>query len=295
MLGAMRIALLAALVVVVPSAAHAWSNQGHMATAAIAYDRLRASDPAAIAAVVRIMAAHPQAAGFARALRGVAPGERDRRLFMLIARWPDDIRGTGFDRPKWHYQGAIVTGWSGLRFEVGEAARAFAAVRRVAGDPHAPATVRAVALCWLFHITGDMQQPLHAGHRMDARFAQTDRLGTIGHVRQADDSDQTLHQLWDHALDNGAGPARDGAARIAAAARAIAILHDAHAGDFAAWTAESRALARRVAYVGVDEASPAGTPPPVSRAYLDRMRRVALLRLGQGGARLANVLAATVW
>ena len=37
-------------------------------------------------------------------MAGMSEQDQDRFLFMLAARWPDDIRGdSAFDHPLWHY------------------------------------------------------------------------------------------------------------------------------------------------------------------------------------------------
>ena len=59
----------------VPDRAFAWLAPGHMATGAIAYDALERRDPAAVAAIVVIEAAHPDDTRFDRLLAAcrVAP------------------------------------------------------------------------------------------------------------------------------------------------------------------------------------------------------------------------------
>src|SRR4051794_7889449 len=92
----------------------------------IAFDRLGARRPSAIAAIEALMAQHPDHARFDSALAGLAGVERDRRLFALMARWPDDIRGTPYDHPHWHHQLRVVVGWFVLRgARFGEADHAF--------------------------------------------------------------------------------------------------------------------------------------------------------------------------
>jgi len=152
------------IILIVASPAHAWSNQGHMATGAIAYDLLAQRDPAAIAAVERLIDSHPDRARFDSALAGLEGPARTRRMFELIARWPDDIRGTGYTHPGWHHELRVVAGsrlFRGIR--LGQADHGFRTALHLLSNPHADPGRRAVALCWLFHIVGDMHQPLHAG------------------------------------------------------------------------------------------------------------------------------------
>lgn len=265
-----------------------------MATGAIAYDRLAATDPQAVQAVVAIMAKHPDAKRFERNLAGLSGSARDRALFMWMARWPDDIREGPWDRPKWHYYATGAGGWTWLmRFRVGEADTAFAANLATLRNAAAPAADRAVAACWVFHITGDMQQPLHTGLRVDRHFLQSDRLGTVAWVRaRAGGEPIELHQLWDHALDRPL-PEFDGAVALARAAEAVPLTPDQRsAANFDQWFAESFALAKRLGYTadGMAATAEPADAPVVSTPYLKRMRALSLVRVAQGGERLAHVL-----
>lgn len=275
-----------------PAAALAWSNQGHMATGAVTYDALARTDPAAVRVIAAIMASHPDRARFDRNLAGLTGAQRDRMLFEYMARWPDDVRDTKWDRPKRHYWLRIVSGATFIPIVAGQARAAHADNLAIALDPKRPAADRAVALCWLFHITGDMHQPLHAGHRVSWRFPLSDRAATIAWTRTAPRGTPIeLHQVWDHAADLP-GNERTGAADIARRAeRRVPPVPD-HATAFAAWTAESFSLARKFAYRGAAMQStrdPAAGPvlPP---SYLADARVIAERRIGQAGSRLAGLL-----
>src|SRR5689334_8326484 len=78
--------------------ARAWDAAGHMAVAALAYDRLT---PRARAAVDALLARHPDYAAWTA---GVLTGRRGRVAFERAATWPDDVRRTPDDRPLWHYE-----------------------------------------------------------------------------------------------------------------------------------------------------------------------------------------------
>jgi S1/P1 Nuclease len=294
----MKTHLLAALLALAPGHAFAWSNQGHMATGAIAYDTLSARDPAAVAAIVAIMERHPDRARFDAALKGLSGDARTRVMFQYMARWPDDIRPTPYSRPDWHYHARIVSGGTAFTFKVGDADKAFAGSLQVLRDPKATPAAKAIALCWLFHITGDMQQPLHAGHRISWRFPFTDRLGTIAWVkRSAAEPPVEFHQLWDHALDRP-GDERAGAEAIAASLRRVAMRADQEAvggtpGDLIRWFTESSSLARDLAYAPETLAAtrdPAAAPV-MPASYITRMQSVSRFRVAQGGRRLANLMA----
>ena len=293
------VALLVGLLWLVGSPARAWLGDGHMATGALAYDALMRRDPQAAAAVLRLMRAHPDRARFDANLGALEGPARDRRTFELMARWPDEVRRTPYDRDSWHYDQKVVSGVRyALPFGFGGARRAFGAELRRLRDSRAPAGDRAVALCWLLHIVGDMHQPVHAGLWMDARFPLTDEGGNRSWIRAAPgEPPQKLHWFWDSA----GGLARLHLESPAALEAAIAQAHpddgrpaQAEAADYDGWVAESRELARAVAYRrgalflgrSPEEArpAPADYQAQVQAASLERLalasRRTAALLVG---------------
>lgn len=297
--------LLVLVALAMPARALAWSNAGHMASGAIAYDRLAAHNPAALRAVLAIMAQHPDAARFTRNLGSSTGHERERLMFEWMARWPDDIRPTPWSHPEWHYQGHVASGWTWFPYVAGDAAKAFDQNAAIAFDPKQPAGERAIALCWLFHLTGDIQQPLHAGHRMTWRWMLTDRLGTIAFVRPNEgDQPLELHQYWDHAAEDAPIDARLGdtaaAAELAARAERFPRVPPDRTGGlplharFAAWTDESRVLAGIFAYRGatLDAGKDRASAPVLGPVANARAKALATIRIATAGERLATLLSA---
>lgn len=283
-----------------PAPALAWNDQGHMATGDIAYDALSARDPKAVAAIVALMQSHPDRAVFERQLTGLTGKARERRLFALMARWPDDARGSPNDRPEWHYALKVASSWRFvLPITVGGANKAFREQLAIARDPRAPRAARAVALCWIMHIVGDQHQPLHAGHWISWQFPKTDRAGTMAFVRWAPGGASVdLHEFWD-GVPNRPGGREVGSEALAAGAEA------AHprppAGELGAdpykalqgWERESWMLAKTVAYQnGALATGKARAEAPVlPKGYWTRARDLADLRVATAGYRLADVLA----
>lgn len=288
---------LAAVLLSTANPALAWNNQGHMATGTIAYDTLARSNPETIATIVAIMRAHPDHARFERALGSLAGPARDRRLFALMARWPDDIRKTAYDRPDWHYAAKIVSGWTLFApFTAGKAIDQFASQLALARDAGATPAARAIALCWVFHITGDMHEPLHAGHSMTWRFPLTDRLGTIAWVRAPDGRPVSLHEFWDSGADL---PGAETAAAEALAQRSEHLIGPAAkplsataAVQFATWVAQSRALAAIMVYRGavLDASDNPATAPLLPASYVEATRTLSERRIGEGGQHIATVV-----
>lgn len=246
------------------------------------------------------MAAHPDRARFARELGAATGPARDRLLFEFMARWPDDIRRTPYDRPDWHYQVRIV-GPAGavLAFHNGRAEDAFLAQLAIARDGRARPGDRAVALCWVLHLVGDMHQPLHAGHLLSPRFPLTDRAGTVAWVRRAPSAaPEELHLFWDRAGDQPGGDVAGAEAlALKAAARTPATSVPPLAGPPRAamdgWASDSRGLALHDAYEDgrFEGAATPAEAPVLAPAYLARAHDLALERIGEAGVRLAQVLA----
>jgi len=289
---------LAIAFLIVAQPAYAWRNQGHMATGLIAYDRLATRDPAAIGAIEALMAQHPDRERFDSALAGLEGAERARRLFALMARWPDDIRATRWNHTHWHHQLRVVVGWKAFRGpRIGEADFAFRHNLRILRNPQISPSRRAIALCWIFHVVGDMHQPLHAGHRQDKHFPLTDFAGSKGWVRRtADAAPETFHHFWDSPADR---PGEDlaGAEAIAAAVESNPPAVDPPGSDpvaaYRSWVAESERIAAEDAYPGAMEAEgtsreKAGTLRP---DYVEHARAIGERRIGEAGERLAGLLA----
>src|SRR6185295_6827439 len=81
------------LTLIIAAPAPAWNKAGHMVSGAIAAAALKQDNPATFAKVVELLKAHPQyAERWSKRLEDAPDGDRDLMLFMLAARWPDDIR-----------------------------------------------------------------------------------------------------------------------------------------------------------------------------------------------------------
>ena len=195
-------------VLVTVSSAIAWNKAGHMVSGAIAYADLQQTHPQMLAQVVALLKTHPHFETMWKpklTQSFVPPDERDLLLFMLAARWPDDIRGdTAFHHGVWHYinfpykpagQPESVQTVGPLLENVLSAYQANLDIVRgaVPGD-------RAVALCWIFHLIGDVHQPLHTVALFTTQFPapEGDRGGTRFYIRVTPANRTiSLHAFWD--------------------------------------------------------------------------------------------------
>lgn len=299
--------VMAAAAIALPAAsASAWTRPGHMVAAAIAYDELMREDPRLVTEILRLLAAHPDPGPFQVAIDRTEGAERDRRLFLQMARWPDDVRGGSHDHPTWHYRlipiadvGAATPAASAK----GSGVEALALNLSVARDPRAPAADRAVALCWILHLVADFHQPLHSAERVGPAWPQGDEGGSKVFVRdQISGKPVSLHWFWDDSIS------RDGSAAAAFAkardlnarfprARFAAQLSPpvARADASSRWLGESHDLAATLGYRpdGPRATSPETAVPPAP-AYLQAVEQAAEQRLALSGYRLADLLKHTL-
>jgi hypothetical protein len=285
------------------SAAMAWSRPGHMLTAAIAYEELRAQDPRVLEQIIALAERHPDRGAFEVAIGGARGEERGRRIFLELARWADDTRGSIHDHPTWHYSSrplinkASPPPSSADDVPPGSAIEAFALNFSVASDARAPQSERAVAVCWVFHLVGDMHQPLHSVSQFSKRFPTGDRGGNFQYVRDPQTNEPvTLHWFWDDAASREDAPdevmrrAEDLMRRLPRA-QFKELKPFKGAGDFTTWAEESYQLAESAAYgpelQASDTADQASKP---SQRYLELSTQVAEQRLTLASYRLTDVL-----
>jgi S1/P1 Nuclease len=153
---------------VLPFPASAWNIHGHMLSGIIAYQVLQQENPPTIEKVKAVLEKHPWYANQWQArFQDVPNAERDLMLFMQAARWPDDVRtqDKAQNKPSWHYinlpfkpegQPASVQIRDPEPVNILTALAENESKVRNENDAERKAT----ALAWLFHLVGDIHQPL---------------------------------------------------------------------------------------------------------------------------------------
>jgi len=214
------------------SPAHAWNATGHRMTAEIAFNRL---DVELQLRVVSVLQQHPRfAEDFAAAMPDkIKRGSDEKRNLWIFERasiWPDIVPGQGelardeYHRGTWHYinlpvfltpedendlRGKLQQN-TALRFDpplerglnIVQALQGNLAVWR---DAAASESDKAVALCWILHLTGDLHQPLHTVALFSrAYFPAGDRGGNNIRIPQ-DPKPTNLHAVWDDLPNEFAG------------------------------------------------------------------------------------------
>lgn len=297
-----RFAVALCIVALFVQNAAAWNKAGHMLTAAIAYQVLKAEHPETIKKVVALLKEHPHFEEmWVDRLENVNEAQRDEYLFMLAARWPDDVRGDpDFHMEKWHYVNfpykpdgqpewveTAPPEWENV-------IRAYGLNKtRVAEEDDVEE--RAIALCWLFHLDGDVHQPLHVTALFRTDFPHGDRGGTRFYIRH-EGSTLSLHKFWDDSVMRSEryrsvhNRASGFVQRPEFQRDQLPELADTHFENWA--EIESIKLAREVAYNhgklagSLDESS----APALPSGYAGKAKPVAERRVMVAGYRLADTL-----
>ena len=232
-----NILLTGLLFFVAPWVAQGWNSTGHRMVAVIAWVQL---DVQTRAKVVQILKKHERfdkdfEDHMSEKIEMSNQATRDMWIFAHAATWPDIVRRfSGEDHDKyhhsyWHYINEPVflscndkkyfqkdpddptagydilvdlnKEWSsGMRLKELNIIQALIRSTSCMKRPTAPAREKAIELCWIFHLVGDLHQPLHSTALFSARgFPTGDRGGnsikltTLGN----------LHSLWDSRAGTG--------------------------------------------------------------------------------------------
>ncbi|MCA1816124.1 MAG: S1/P1 nuclease [Acidobacteria bacterium] len=279
-----RLAPLAlSLLLVMQSSALAWDEAGHMLVSAIAYERLNPVAKAKVDALSKTI----------RFCGRTYDGTN-------LGAWMDDIRAdsTHDDLRVWHYVDIPV--FDGVPPDpklqpdkenaVARLNWAVESLRKGTGADKKDAEL----LGYVFHLVGDLHQPLHAATRVTAAHKEGDAGGNQFKLANVPEVDN-LHAYWDAAagafnfwrpdrpLNNFERRRFDAYARQLVAAYPADSLPEAKVLDPQKWAEESNQLAREVAYALPENSQP-------SAAYEAKAQDVARRRIALAGYRLANLL-----
>jgi len=187
----------------------AWDHPGHMTTAAIAFSEIEQARPDLIDKIGLLFLAHPDTAPFWVAAGEAKGRERVRRMFIECARWADDSKFRPNDRLTWH-----SARWAIVAEDAPPEARAAAAARNgkpvgqaieavnlnfaMISNHESPPPERALGLCWVLHIVGDIHQPMHVSDLFSTDFPTGNAAATLSYVADPiGDTTMPLHILWD--------------------------------------------------------------------------------------------------
>ncbi|MDP6443404.1 MAG: S1/P1 nuclease, partial [Pirellulaceae bacterium] len=317
--------LLLALVAAPCSNASGWNETGHWLIACIAYDSMSAELRSELVKTIRSHERFQQdfLEAMPRSVRAADKATEDKWIFLRAAVWPDVARGFDddgkrrFHRSRWHYVNRPVFLSAADRVLLAGAgdqalslpadydehdlnvAQAFERSVAIFRDRRNSPRQRAIHLCWILHLAGDMHQPLHAGSLFTpGRFRESDRGGNLIPVGP----EQSLHGLWDGLLgkDKTTQEVSAAAFRLAHDARRQRCVRAASRElDWKKWLAESQRLADENVYndairdtVSQFERKRDDSLPLIklSDDYLANARRLAKNQVLLGGLRLKGVL-----
>lgn len=275
---------------VLSQAAAAWGPLGHRAVGAVADALLT---PGARAEVARLLADDRD--------RDSRPS--GRTTLAEASLWADEIRGTGADRPTWHYDnmpvcGAVPADRAWCPRQQCASGRLEPLLAQLA-DRNRPPAERRDALKWIAHLVGDLHQPLHA-----ADYAQGGNLIHVELAGRSSSTPWTLHAAWDvrlvaSALHAGTAQWPPQSALRALIARARRLPKEERETPVDQWLAESNRLARQVAldypqFACQRSPSVPSQPVRLSAQYQRLAQRVITAQLALAGARLATLLNRTL-
>ncbi|MCA1594546.1 MAG: S1/P1 nuclease [Acidobacteria bacterium] len=295
--------VLVSLLLMPCASAMAWHDNGHMIVAQIAYLRLT---PDAKARVDKLLVTPQGKTPLIHLCAGYYTPETCEKTYdpVTIAVWMDDFRGDSLTEPyaPWHYinfnpffDGIPVRAGVGPEPEnvLARINWAVNTLRKGTGRDKSDAEV----LGFLFHLAGDVHQPLHTSTRYTAAHPDGDAGGNLFPIQMPPDAHiKNLHAFWDAAggLFGYASPHRPldaaGQARIRQLAKEVMKANPAETFselkdlDPHTWVTESNMLARQFVYAGIKE----GETP--SQAYTEQAQKISSRRIALAGYRLAAVL-----
>lgn len=313
--------LVGALVALVaPPRAEAWNATGHMTVAKLAWDRLSAGQRDA---VYQLLLQHPHVEEFFR--KNPRPPEVSEAewFFLNASTWPDWLRGyVNSKRPE---DQAIGKYHKGPRHYINlplinpaDAAMfkdrnldppqenivtALADYMKQMQDPKLPGADRAVALCWLLHLVGDIHQPLHCVAFFSKEYPDGDLGGNLRWVKSQQQPTR-LHAFWDDLLGRNSKYSEiKSHAEVLTRADydrekfADRLKHQ----QYMEWAEEGLVLARKYAYLngklpglmlpsGKDTGGKTQAAPDVPEGYTEEARRIARQQIALAAWRLGDLL-----
>jgi hypothetical protein len=317
-------ALFTSLTLLSLQGAFAWDSVGHRVSAAIANNYLSGNSKTEL---LKILQQHPryQQDFLEQMPASIARGSEEVRFVWLLGQaafWPDITRGLPevererYNRANWHYiDGAWLRGQAQIQGNTyigvapfddiagknAQSIRNEASVDNVMAaldyntvllaDSQASLPQRAVALCWVLHLIGDIHQPLHTGSLYSTnRFSSGDRGGN-----GIETDERNLHARWDRALNReGVNASLEAVLRQhSTTLERIGLIDDE---DWSLWMHESRALLLNTVYTQEIKSAIARSDNSTQKLrkfnlsddYVETMKYHARLRLALAGRRLAS-------
>lgn len=208
----MRKLLVAISCLLTVNLASAWNSVGHRTIAELVWRNMNKSERKA---ATELLQQHPH---YHQLLAANIPAgvNRDEWVFLAAAVWPDWVRPAKKGQP---HKPESITKYNlyphgiGYPFlKAGETNRALLDNFYIAKpnaemvlsnsiailkDSKASPADRAVSLCWVLHLMGDLHQPLHAANRVTSEHPRGEGLGGDHFVLDSRGREVSLHSFWD--------------------------------------------------------------------------------------------------
>ena len=272
--------------------------------------------PSTKAAIVTILKSHPRL-NEDLLHDEVRAKDDDLAMFLRAATWPDMVRYPAHPmthtehHSKWHYvdfpiETDGVKGpqpslqWDG-HSDPANLVEAWQKALAELKNPQTAKDRKAIDVCWVEHLAGDIHQPLHATSWFSNEFPQGDQGGNLDVIQLENKEIVNLHYYWDSVEGMSMDPAdiRKIADRIESEHPAAALKDRAADLSVVDWAHESLALARSVVYQNLKlphaTREPGGAPlpttaPELPAGYAQTALATADERIALAGYRLAAVL-----
>jgi hypothetical protein len=282
----------------------AWDNTGHIIVAQLAYQRLSAEQRQAVATILK---AHPHWQEFLIAGRPENVPE-DQWAFWQASTWPDWVKQhhEQFSKPSWHYiDMPFIPPGSAERAENHQPrGENILAALPMCIDKARSATgqEKAIYLCWVIHLVGDIHQPLHCASLFNEQFPKGDHGGNDALYRLGEKRIIKLHPFWDDLLGKGDTVAKvnHGVTEAQAALernRAEVSREEQAATTIESWAKESFAMAGAYEYENgkiipavADRRREPNEVPEVPQSYAETAGLIARVCVAKAGERLTSVL-----
>jgi hypothetical protein len=253
-----------------------FNAEGHRIIALIADQDLAQRSPGTHAALHAILDADPV-------------GRNDVRDAAV---WPDEIRNQQPETKPFHFVDIPLTAGGPANPPLPPEPHVLSQIRFFSDALKAgngSAREKADQVSWLFHLFGDVHQPLHCVERTNEFHPAGDRGGNSFRLKG---NPSNLHSLWDNSLNIGVAP--NGAIGEQGIAGEILQEHsreslqgDLQETDPEKWARATYRLAKSFAYTLQEKPS---KPPRPSSTYLRTMNQIAHRQAALAGYRLADRL-----
>jgi hypothetical protein len=276
--------------------AQAWNARGHMIMAAIAYQQLSTDKKTTITEILKL---HPE---YNRTWKPSYDNLRDEAdlglyLFMQASVWPDNIRDHKhpqhqYNGPRWHYMNYELRFPYNGSTDIVDQYNVLQAIH-LNQEKYRSATCspqeKAISLCWIIHLVGDIHQPLHSVSLFSQQYPKGDRGGNQFWVR--DRGSVNLHYYWDGLLGRSTG-FRDVLNEVVLLKSEVQPTVESSECDPTAWSLESFKLAREKVYLDgkLKGGATKKEAAPLPDDYGMESRKVGEKRIALAGYRLANIL-----